>query len=79
MVAEGAGVRLRLHQSALLGPGHALQFDLGLTVKPRLNVQCLLERNTIAAGRGILNVREAFHGSEKTVQVPLLTIVAVQW
>ncbi len=55
---QGTGARLRLHQCAVLGPGHALQFDASLVVKRRLNVQCLLERNTIAAAHGVLDVKD---------------------
>ena len=56
---RGVGVRLLLRQSVLVAGDDALHLDPGPDGANRANVQCVLERSTLAARRAILRLEDA--------------------
>jgi hypothetical protein len=56
---QGRGARLLLRQCAVVGVGDALQFNPAPAAKARLNVQCLLARNTVAVRGAVVALKDA--------------------
>jgi serine/threonine-protein kinase len=54
----GAGARVRLQGCLLAGDGDALHFQPGDPTPERLNVQCLLDHNTVAARRAVVYLED---------------------
>lgn len=61
LLSAGAGVRLRVQQSVVLAGTDAISFDPGPATRARVNVQCSLEYNTLAAKGAILRVADVPH------------------
>jgi hypothetical protein len=55
----GAGARVRVRQSVLVAVDDVLRLDPEGAAAARLNVQCLLEQNTVAARRGVVRLGDA--------------------
>jgi hypothetical protein len=53
---QGRGAHLRLQHCLVVAAGDALRFDVGAKAGPRLDVQCLLERSTIAVRGSVLRI-----------------------
>jgi len=64
VVLRGVGVRLLLRQSVLVAGDDALHLVPGLDGANRANVQCVLERSTLAARRTILRLEDAAGSAE---------------
>ncbi len=56
---HGVGVRLLMRQSVLVAGDDAVHLDPGPDGAKRANVQCVLERSTLAGRRAILRVEDA--------------------
>jgi hypothetical protein len=67
---RGTGVRVRMHNCALLAANDIFDIDPGSAAGPRLNMQLLLEHNTFAARQNVITVRDAHQ-----IIVPLEPIV----
>jgi hypothetical protein len=55
----GTGAKLRLRNSVVAAGTDALHVEPGETARPRLNVQCFLERVTVAARQAVLHLGDA--------------------
>jgi serine/threonine-protein kinase len=55
---RGTGARLRLANNVIVAGENALRFDFGAVTTPRLNMQCVLEHNTVAARRALLDLSD---------------------
>ncbi|HYT90704.1 MAG TPA: hypothetical protein VEL76_18495 [Gemmataceae bacterium] len=53
---QGPEAQVRLQHCIVVAPGDALRFDVGPKAGPRLDLQCLLERNTIAVRGSVFHV-----------------------
>jgi serine/threonine-protein kinase len=54
----GAGARVRLQGCLIAGDGDALHFQPATQMPERLNVQCLLDHNTVAARRAVVYLED---------------------
>jgi serine/threonine-protein kinase len=55
----GAGARVRLQGCLIAGDGDALHFQPGTQTPDHLNVQCLLDHNTVATRRSVVYLEDA--------------------
>ena len=81
---RGVGARLLLRQSVVVAGGDALHLDPGPTTTPspadggregrglRANVQCVLERSTLAARRAIVHLEDAARPADGPPADPML-------
>jgi len=55
---QGVGARLLVYNSVIVAGQDALHLDLGASCKDRANVQCQLQRSTLAAGQALVYLHD---------------------
>ncbi len=69
---RGVGARLLLRQTVLVAAGDALHLDPGPNGASQANVQCVLERSTLAARRAIVHLEDAARPADGPPADPLV-------